>query len=77
MPRPIRTIAFEIRQNWKPVGYAAEPYVQAMSHLDKVTDVYITEDANSLIRRFLFNAQTWRGPVARRIKAELKQMVGL
>ena len=74
MARKISEIAAEIRQTWKPkVNYAAEPYLEAMETLDRITDSYYQDDAEGVVRRFLINATTWRGDDARRIKAELRR----
>lgn len=74
-PRSIATIAAEIRRDWKNVNYAAQPYLSAMFSLDKITDRYGYDHATSIINYFLSNAATWRGETAKRIKAELKQLV--
>jgi len=74
-PRSIATIAAEIRRDWKTVNYAAQPYLNAMFSLDNVTDRYGYDSATSIINYFLSNASTWRGETAKRIKAELKQLV--
>ena len=73
--RPLHKIAAEIMTDWDPVNFAAEPYVQAMTQLNAITDQYGQDSAKSIVQYFLANAQSWRGDVARRVKAELKQMV--
>ncbi|MEU4726516.1 hypothetical protein AB0G06_43555 [Nonomuraea dietziae] len=75
--RPIYEIASDIRAEWKKVYFGAVPYLDAMSELDKVTDSYYADDADSIIRYFLSNASTFRGPRAKEIKAELKDLVGI
>ena len=75
MARPLSEIAAEISEDWKNPYYGVVPYLQALSCLDKVTDMYGSDTASGIVRYFLINAGTWRGPVARRIKAELKGMV--
>lgn len=75
--RPLCTIAKEIRQDWKPVNYAAKPYLDAMSQIDHIQDTYGCDSAHSVVCYFLSNAGTWKGETARRIKAELKKMAGL
>lgn len=76
MPRMILEIAREIRKEWKPkVNYAAEPYLAAMFSLVTIKDMYGADDAKSIILYFLSNAGSWRGDAARRIKAELNEMV--
>ena len=46
-----------------------------MYSLNGVGDKYGLDDAKSIINYFLTNASTWRGDTAKRIKAELKQMI--
>ena len=75
MTRPIHEIAAEIRRDWKPVNYAAAPYLDAMTDLDTLADRYGSDSARSIILYFLGNASTWRGAVARRVKAELYAMI--
>ena len=75
--RPLHEIVREIRKDWKNVNYGAVPYLDAMSGLDKVTDRYIAEDGKTQVIYFLSNATTWRGEVAKRVKAELKKMCGI
>jgi len=74
--RPIYEIAREISKDWgSKVNYAAKPYLQAMFDLRDVTDMYYADPASSIIMYFLGNARSWRGPVAKAIKAELKAMI--
>lgn len=73
--RPLFEIAADIRRNWPKVNYAAKPYLAAMGALDKITDSYYADDAQSVVLYFLSNASTWRGEDAKRIKAELKIML--
>lgn len=73
--RSLHVIAEEIRGNWVKVNYAAEPYLAAMHDLDKITDTYGYDSAKSIVMYFLSNATSWRGPVAREVKAELKNMI--
>lgn len=75
MPRPISLIAREIRADWKKPYFGAGPYLDAMRYLDSIHDKYGYDSAGSIIRYFLSNAATWRGPAARRIKDELKAIL--
>ena len=74
MGRPLSIIAAEIRRDWKNVNYAAKPYLEAMSSLYDIRDNYYHDTGKSVVLYFLANAGSWRGDVARRIKAELKEM---
>ena len=74
--RPLYEIAKEIRENWgSKIYFGAKPYLSAMLSLDKITDKYMFDDASTIVRYFLANASTWRGEVAKRIKAELKALL--
>jgi len=76
--RPLHVIAAEIRKDWSKRGkinYAAVPYLDAMSELNGIDDMYYMDSAKSIVRYFLSNARAWRGDVARRVKAELKGML--
>jgi len=76
MARPISEIAYEITREWGDRMYfGAVPYVGAMRHLDKITDQYGADRGRDIVNYFLANAQNWRGPKAREIKAELKAML--
>lgn len=72
--RPISDIAYEIRRLWPKVNYAAEPYLRAMFSLNAISDNYDCDSGKSVVLYFLANANTWRGPDAKRIKAELKAL---
>lgn len=73
--RSIRQIAREIRATWPTPYFGAEPYIKAMLGLEKPTDKYGQDDGKDIVLRFLTNAKTWRGEDARRIKAELKEII--
>ena len=77
MARPLYEIASEIRKTWIKVSPYAEPYLDAMQSLGSINDNYYFDSGKSIVLYFLGNANTWRGEDARRIKTELKQMVGL
>ncbi len=74
-PRPISVIAREIRNNWPKPYFGAVPYLDAMRSLDKITDPYCADSGESVVRYFLANAATWRGPKAREIKKELRALL--
>jgi hypothetical protein len=73
--RPLSNIAHEIRRDWKNVNYAAKPYLNAMGSMDDINNNYMYDSGHSVVHHFLANSGTWRGPVARTIKAELKSML--
>jgi len=72
--RSLSAIAAEIRQDWKKVNYAAKPYLDAMGSLNSINDNYFMDSGKSIVLYFLSNASSWRGEVAKRVKAELKAM---
>jgi hypothetical protein len=51
------------------------PYLEAMHCLNTINDDYGYDSAKSIVLYFLSNANSWRGDVARRVKAELKELV--
>jgi hypothetical protein len=73
--RPLHDIAAEIKANWPKIHYAAVPYLEAMRELDSIRGQYGADSARSVVAYFLANAGSWRGDVARRVKAELKGML--
>ena len=75
MARPLYEIAREIRKAWTKVSPYAEPYLEAMESLNSINDNYYLDSGKSIVLYFLSNASTWRGEDARRIKAELKEML--
>jgi hypothetical protein len=74
--RPLYVIAQEIDTYWANPYFGAVPYIKAMGRLDKITDMYGVETGDSIVRRFLVNSRPWKGHIARRIKMELKEMIG-
>lgn len=74
--RPLAKIATEIREDWKNPYFGAQPYIEAMGRLDKITDKYGMDTGEGIVRHFLSNAGRWRGPVAKKVKGELKAMLG-
>jgi hypothetical protein len=75
--RSLNVIASEIRSDWKSVNYGAKPYLDAMGCLTNVSDNFGMDTGKSIVLYFLSNASTWWGETAKRVKAELKKMVGL
>lgn len=82
MPRQLHVIAGEIiktmrseRPDWQQRYYSAVPYIKALTQLETVDQDYGFESADMIIRYLLGNLQTWRGETARRIKAELKEII--
>ena len=77
-PRPISTIARDIRKTWgTKVNYAAKPYLDAMHSLETIDQNYYEDSAKSVVAYFLSNASSFRGPDAKRLKQELKTIAGI
>lgn len=66
-------LALQVRCDWRNVNYGAAPYLQAMATLDSIDQSYGYDSGKSVVLYFLANAQSWRGPTAKLIKAELKR----
>ena len=75
--QPLYQLAETIRRDWTKPYFGAVPYLDAMRTLNSVGDSYGYDDGDSIVRYFLANAGTWRGEVAREVKAELRKRVGL
>lgn len=75
--REIWEIADEIDKLWTKPYFGAEPYIKAMKWVSRPSDPYGADDGEYLVIYFLANANTWRGADARRIKKELKDIVGI
>ena len=77
----ISQLASVIWQDWskqgKGVNFAAKPYLDAMGSLEKITDPYMFDSGLSVVCYFLSNAGSWKGPIAKSIKAELKRRAGI
>lgn len=81
MPRKLYEIGNEIANQihdgkWsRGASAAARPYLAVLCTLDDVNSLYGAENGKSMVLYFLVNTQSWRGATARRIKAELKELV--
>lgn len=74
-PRPLYRIAWDIANDWKKPYFGAVPYIEAMGNLSLITEYYGEDPGQSIVAYFLSNATTWKGETARRIKAELKDLL--
>jgi hypothetical protein len=75
--RPLFLIADEIGLRWKKPYFGAVPYLEAMKSLSSPKDRYGLDSGREIVLYFLANANGWRGDDARRIKAELKNILGI
>ena len=74
-PRSLAEIASEIRRDWKAPYFGAVPYINAMSTMGRIGESYGADPGREIVAYFLGNATGWRGPTAKRIKAELNAML--
>jgi hypothetical protein len=75
--RPLFLIADEISLCWKKPYFGAVPYLDAMKFLSGPGDNFGLDSGKEIVLYFLANAKRWTGDDARRIKAELKGIVGI
>ena len=73
--RELNVIANEISRDWRKPNYAAVPYLEAMHSLSSINENYMLDSGRSVVAYFLYNASSWKGETARRVKAELKAML--
>jgi len=64
-----------ISRDWQNPFYGAVPYIKALKEL--VDGKYYLDDEKTIILYFLSNANTWRGPIAREVKKELRRRAGI
>lgn len=65
-------IAKLISEDWTKVSVAATPYLYAMLYLNSINDSYYADNGRTIVLYFLNNASSWKGEVAKAVKAELK-----
>lgn len=77
--RTIAEIAAEIEIEWAKsksgVHYTARPYLSAMHNLSDKRSRFFEDDAKSVVLYFLSNSASYRGPVAKAHKAELREII--
>lgn len=69
--RSISDIAKDIQSSWRPVNFAAKPWLVAMTQLDTIDDFYMYDSAKMILSKFLENSFNWRGDAATNLKKEL------
>ena len=72
---PLAQIASIIRKDWTSASSGfqyAFPYLQAMFRLSSIDESSGADSGRDIVLYFLANAGTWRGPVAKLVKAELR-----
>jgi len=76
---PLQMIAKTILTDWSGRGAGvhphAAPYLTALLTMPSVHSYYGVDSGETVVRYFLSNARSWRGPVAKLVKAELNRRV--
>lgn len=62
----------DLRTQGKDVPFGAKPYLDAMSRMNDVNEMYGADDGKSIVAYALSNLASYKGETARAIKAELK-----
>lgn len=79
MNRKVWDIADDIFRDWSQIGKGvspyAKPYLDALRSIETINDNYFMDSADSVVRYFLANAQTYRGEKAKQLKGELKALL--
>lgn len=75
--RSVAEIGEEIRRVWKNPYFGAVPYIGALCAIESLDTPYGHDNPRGIVRYFLCNASRWRGPDAKRLKAELKKAAGV
>lgn len=73
-PRALSVIAAEIKKDWATPTFTAGTYLHSMHFMNDVEERSSGQDGRIIVRGFLKNASLWKGPVARRVKRELKEL---
>jgi hypothetical protein len=75
-PRPIKAIVADVYTEWgdkvDTSGYAAKPYLKALSNVESAEEMYGDEKAEHLLRYLLSNLAQFKGQRARELKEELR-----
>lgn len=75
--RTFSEVAREIRAKWSKPYFGAVPYLDALEqvHTSDKNAPYMVEQVKDIVPYLLCNMATFRGADARRLKAELKEMI--
>lgn len=75
--RTFSEVAREIRAKWSKPYFGAVPYLDALEqvHTSDKNAPYMVEQVKDIVPYLLCNMTTFRGADARRLKAELKEMI--
>jgi hypothetical protein len=70
---PLSALGDIVAEDWPKPYFGAVPYIAALRTLASIDDTYGVESGHDIVAYFLSNANTWRGPVAREVKQELRR----
>ncbi len=74
--KSLSQIASIISRDWgAKTNFGARPYLGAMRDLESINDSFGHDSGREIVARFLSNAATWKGPVAKEVKAHLKTLL--
>ena len=75
--RTFSEVAREIRAKWSKPYFGAVPYLDALEQVNSSDKnaPYMFEQVKDIVPYLLCNMTTFRGADARRLKAELKEMI--
>lgn len=68
-----RVIRRDLKAQNKKVPFGAEPYLEALDSMDDIGDMYGADRGSSIVAYALSNLSSYKGPVAREVKAELNR----
>jgi hypothetical protein len=71
------TLASICSRTWPKIYFGAVPYLQAMRTMSSFKEDYGADDGKEIAIYFLANAGTWKGDVAKAVKARIKELVGV
>jgi len=70
-------LAAIVRANWFKISDGGRMYLSAMGQLGDIAEAYYADPGTEVVARFLCNATTWTGPVARQVKKELNRRLNV
>lgn len=75
MARPICKIAREVAKDWTNPTNEAQQWIIAMLQLTDFESTYYLDTAEEIVTLFLDASSGWKGPVANKVKKELRSML--
>lgn len=68
-----RVIRQDLKAQNKKVPFGAEPYLRALDTMDNINEMYGADRGSMIVAYALSNLRSYKGPVAREVKAELNR----